>query len=157
MIGFPLFGGLLLGVMLVCTLEGGQSPPFWVVFLACGFLGVWATAVPVVHMRELVRRGAWVPPGTNGRPILLGIAVSILLMAMGIAIDFAVFWVFSGLEITSVPQAAVVGGLVGGLVAVVFVSLERIGQQLARKPAASRATDDGPGDNRTAPPFRSAP
>jgi hypothetical protein len=56
---------------------------------------------------------------------------------VSIAIDFAGFWIFSGLAITGVPQAAVVGGLVGGLVAIVFVSLERIGQRLARKPPAS--------------------
>ena len=131
----------MLGVMLVCTLEGSQSPPFWVVFLGSGFLGVLATAVPVVHVRELVRRRAWVPPVTTGHPILMGIAVSVLLMAVGIAVAFAVFWVFSGLVITGVPQAAVVGGLVGGLVAAVFVSLERIGQRLARKPPASEGND----------------
>ena len=153
MIGFPLFGGLLLGVMLVCTLEGSQSPPFWVVFLRGGFLGVWATAVPVVHVRELVRRRAWVPPGTTGCPILMGIAVAVLLMAVGIAVAFAVFWIFSGLEITGVPQAAVVGGLVGGLVAAVFVSLERIGQRLARKPPAS----EGNGAAEPSPPAERPP
>jgi hypothetical protein len=67
----------------------------------------------------------------------MGIAVSVLLMAVGIAINFAGFWIFSGLAITGVPQAAIVGGLVGGLVATVFVSLERIGQRLARKPPTS--------------------
>ena len=153
MIGFAFFGGLLLGIILVLTLEAGEAPPLWVVFLGGGFLAVWATAAPVVHMRELVRRRAWVPPGTTRCPILMGIAVSILLMAVGIAIDFVGFWIFSGLEITGVPQAAVVGGLVGGLVAAVFVSLERIGQRLARKPPAS----EGNGAAEPSPPVERPP
>ena len=153
MIGFAFFGGLLLGIILVLTLEAGEAPPLWVVFLGGGFLAVWATAAPVVHMRELVRRRAWVPPGTTRCPILMGIAVSMLLMAVGIAIDFVGIWIFSGLEITGVPQAAVVGGLVGGLVAAVFVSLERIGQRLARKPPAS----EGNGAAEPSPPVERPP
>ena len=79
--------------------------------------------------------------------------MSVLLMAVGIAIDFAGFWIFSGLAITGVPPAAVVGGLVGGLVAAVFVSLERIGQRLARKPPAS----EGNGAAEPSPPAERPP
>jgi hypothetical protein len=90
--GFPTFAGFLLGVPLMGTPEGGEWARFWVVLVIGGFLAVWATVPNVVYLSELSRRRVWVPPGTARHPILLAIALTVLLLAAGVAIDFVGIW-----------------------------------------------------------------
>ncbi len=142
-IAFPTFGGLLLGVTLVGTPKGGEWARFWVVLVVGGFLGACATVLGAVYLSELARRRVWVPPGTARHPILIAVALSALLMAAGVAIDLAGIWI-SSLGMPAVLQGALVGGLVGAI----FVTFDRIGRRLARKPPAP----EGDGATEPSPP-----
>jgi hypothetical protein len=97
----PIFGGVLLGLMLYVMLEGtpraGHGTPFWQLLLVGGFLGVWATLVPIFYLRELVRRRAWVPPGAARFPLLVAFGLSALLMTVGVASFFAVIGIMGPL------------------------------------------------------------
>ncbi len=135
---FPTFGGLLLGVTLVGTPTGGEWARFWAVLVFGGFLGACATVLSAVHLSELARRREWVPPGTTRHPILVAVALALLFMAAGVALDFAGIWV-SGLGMPAVLQ----GALAGGLAAAVFVSFDRIGRRLTRKPPVSEGNGAG--------------
>jgi hypothetical protein len=128
MMAFPTFGGLLLGVTLVVTPKGGEWARFWMVLVFGGFLGVCATVLSAVHLSELARRSEWAAPGTATHRILMAIALTVLLMAAGVAIDLAAIWV-SGLGV----PAILLGPVVGGLVTAFFVSFDWIGRRLARK------------------------
>jgi hypothetical protein len=133
---FPTFGGFLLGVTLMGTPKGGEWARFWMVLVIGGFLGVWASVVSVVNLSELARRRVWVPPGTARHPILVAIALTVLLLAAGVAIDFAGIWV-TGLAFGLAMPAWLMGAFIGGLVGALFVSFDLIGRRLARKPPGS--------------------
>jgi hypothetical protein len=134
---FPTFGGLLLGVPLLFTAKGGEWTGFSFVLLFGGFLGVWATLPGVVNLSELNRRRVWVPPGTARHPILVAIALAVLFLAAGVALDFVAIFLFSELTMPAWLQGALIGGLVGA----VFVSFDLIGKRLARKPPVSHGND----------------
>jgi hypothetical protein len=135
-IGFSMFGGLLLGVILVCT-WADRSAPLWPVFLVGGFVVVWATVPNVICVRELVRRGAWVPPGTARHPILMAIALTALLLALGVAVDVAAVGVGPLLELERVGSPIRVGASICA-VGFAFLGLIRLvvlaGRRLARTP-----------------------
>src|SRR5579884_2746145 len=112
---WPTFGGLLLGATLVGTPTGGAWAQFWAVVVVGGFVGVSATLIGVAHLSELARRRERAPPGL-ARRLLMAIALAILFMAAGVAIDFAAIGIFSELALPAVLK----GGLVGGLGAAVI-------------------------------------
>jgi hypothetical protein len=133
---FPTFGGFLLGVPLVGTPTSGEWARFWAVLVIGGFLAVWATVPNVVYLSELARRRVWVPPGTARHPILVASALTVLLLAAGVAIDFVGIWV-TELAFGLAMPAWLIGAFIGGLVGALFVSFDRIGRRLARKPPVS--------------------
>lgn len=142
-IGFSIFGGLFLGVTLACT-WANRSASFWPAFLVGGFVVVWAIVPSVVCARELVRRGVWVPPGMARHPILMAVALSVLLMALGVAVDVAAIGL--GPLIVWEGSPALTGASFGGLgfAVIGFVYLVR---RLVRKPPAAKgsaATEQSP-------------
>jgi hypothetical protein len=76
----------------------------------------------------------------------MAIALTVMLMAAAVALDFTGIWVTglaSGLAMPAWLQGALIGGLVGAL----FVSFDLIGRRLARKPPVSegnRAAEPSP-------------
>jgi hypothetical protein len=61
--------------------------------VAGGFFGALATAVAASSVSELVRRGAWVPPGTAGHPALVAVVLVALIMAAVVAVTLSALWV----------------------------------------------------------------
>jgi hypothetical protein len=113
-VGFSTFGGVFLGVILVGALSD-PSAPSWPLLLVGGFVVVWATVPNVVYIRELVRRGAWVPPGTARYPTPMAVALSALLLAVGVAWDVAVVGIAQLFEPALVGPPARVGAIIGAV------------------------------------------
>src|SRR5262245_37999502 len=142
------FVGAVLSAALLGTPKGGNWAGFWAVLFVGGFVGVCASVVSASHLSELVRRRAWVPPGTARHPILMAIALSVLFIAVGAALLLAILWVS---ELAHSPLvSAVLGGGFG--IGVVIFAYE-IGRRLARKPPAS----EGNGATEPSPPAERPP
>jgi hypothetical protein len=84
-IGPAVFGGL--------ALYGPLWGDFWFTLGGIAFLGLWAFAINRPFLRELARRGEWVPPGTVRRPVLAAIALTALLAAVVVAVLLTLVWV----------------------------------------------------------------
>jgi hypothetical protein len=92
-IAFPVFGGLLASVPLMVTDgEGGVWGTFGVVLLIGGFIMLMALCLGVPRLEELHRRGAWVPPGTDRRPVLVTVALALLIMVAAGGFMLAGLW-----------------------------------------------------------------
>jgi hypothetical protein len=92
-IAFPVFGGLLASVPLMCTDgEGGVWGKFGVVLLIGGFSALMALCLGVQRLEELHRRGAWVPPGTDRRPVPVIVALALLIMVAAGIFMFVGAW-----------------------------------------------------------------
>jgi hypothetical protein len=148
--GFSLFGGLLLGLTLT-GLWSGRAASFWPLLLVGGFVVLWATVPNVIYVRELVRRGAWVPPGTARHPTVMLLAVGVVVV--GVAVGLA-----QVIDLDGVPPAvvAVTIGAVGfaalGLARLVVLAARRSGRVPPR--AAGNGT---PGPGPAADPPRESP
>jgi hypothetical protein len=105
MVGFSLFGGLLLGLTLI-GLWSGRAAPFWPLLVG-GCTVLWATVPNVISVRELVRRGAWVPPGTARHPTVMAVAWSALLLAVGVAVVGVIVGLAQVIDLDGVPPAVV--------------------------------------------------
>jgi hypothetical protein len=77
----PVFGGMIASVPLACR-EGGSWGSLLVVLLLGGFFMIGALVMGVPRLEELRRRGVWVPPGTDRRPVLVAVALALLLMVV---------------------------------------------------------------------------
>jgi hypothetical protein len=92
-IAFPVFGGLLASVPLMgADWGGGVWGRFGVVLLIGGFSTLMALCLGVPRLEELHRRGAWAPPGTDRRPVLVSVALALLIMAAAGAFLLAGVW-----------------------------------------------------------------
>jgi hypothetical protein len=154
-VGFSIFGGLFLGVILVGAWSD-PSAPSCPLFLVGGFVVVWATVPNVVYVRELVRRGAWVPPGTARHPTPMAVALSALLLAVGVACDVAAVGIAQLFEDALVGSPARVGAIIGavgfaalGLVRLIILIWRRSGRTPPR--LAGRGTS-GPSPAADRPP-----
>jgi hypothetical protein len=88
-LGWPVFGGLFLSVPFVGTpTEDSLLGTFGVVLVVGGFFGFTAMLLSVPRLEELVRRDAWVPPGTAAHPIPVAVALAWLVMATTAGIMF---------------------------------------------------------------------
>jgi hypothetical protein len=65
----------------------------WLVLGGIAFLGIWAIATSNPFLRELARRGEWVPPGTARHPALVTTALTALLAAAVVAVLLTLVWV----------------------------------------------------------------
>ncbi len=141
---WPTFGGLLLGATLVGTPTGGEWAQVWAVLVVGGFFGLSATCLGVVYLSELARRRERAP-ADRARRFLLAVALTVLCMAAGVAIDFAAVGVgqLPGLANAPVLSGALIGGLSGGVVVLFY----QIGRRLARKPPSQ-----GHGGTEPSPP-----
>jgi hypothetical protein len=149
-IGFSIFGGLFLGEILVGT-RADSSAPFWPTVLVGGFVAVSASVLNVVYVRELVRRGARVPPGTVRHPVLMTLAQTVLLLALGVAVDVAFVGIALLLERQRVNSPALVGVVFG---AVIFASfgLIRFIILIGRRWARTSPGPEGSGTPAPRPP-----
>jgi hypothetical protein len=97
---FSVVAGMTLCAPLLGTFpEGKEWHRFGALFTLGGFFGAIATAVGVSHLLELLRRGAWVPPGTARHPVLVAISLVVLLAAPTVAFMLTVAWVLERLEL----------------------------------------------------------
>jgi hypothetical protein len=79
---FSVIAGMVLCAPMLGTFpEGKEWHRLGALLVLGGFFGAIATAVGVSHLSELVRRGAWVPPGTARYPALVAIILVVLLAA----------------------------------------------------------------------------
>jgi len=65
----------------------------WLILGGIVFLGIWAVAMSNPFLRELTRRGEWVPPGTARHPALVAIVLTALLAAAVVATLLTLVWV----------------------------------------------------------------
>jgi hypothetical protein len=90
---FPVFGGMFVSVPLMgADWEGGAWGRFGAVLLLGGFFTLAALLMGVPRLEELHRRGAWAPPGTGRRPVLVTVALALLIMVAVGAFMFAGVW-----------------------------------------------------------------
>jgi hypothetical protein len=98
----PVFGGMLVNVPFACTdLEGGAWGMFLAVLVVVGFSTLGALVMGVPRLEELHRRGAWVPPGTGRRPVLVTIALALLIMVAVVAFMRAGVWLLEHSELAN--------------------------------------------------------
>jgi hypothetical protein len=94
MIGPPVFAALILCLPLMGTAgKGGPWGDVVVLLIVAAVLVIWAAKVSPPCLRELVRRGEWVPPGTAEHPYRVALVLTALLMATVVAVMFAGVWV----------------------------------------------------------------
>jgi hypothetical protein len=78
----PMFGGLFVSIPLVGTpAEDNLLSTFWIVVILCAFFSFGALILSVPRLEELVRREAWVPPGTAAHPVPVALALCAVVMA----------------------------------------------------------------------------
>jgi hypothetical protein len=88
LIGMPPIGRLLLAVPLIVKPAGGWGAlGVAILFGACFAISGILLSGP--RLAELRRRGAWVPSGTARFPALVAVALALLSMAAGLAVQFA--------------------------------------------------------------------
>jgi hypothetical protein len=124
--------------------------PFWLALVWFGFFTVQGVFGIPPRLKELCRRGAWVPPGTARRPVLASIVLELLIIAAGVANIFAM---------AGVSSLAVAAGMRESFAGVLgcFFSLSLAGaaivalRRLARKPPGPEGTT-GPSPPSDRPP-----
>jgi len=121
-VGLPMFGSFFVGLPLVFG-------PLWLGLLLGGLITLVGVVVDVPTLRELRRRGAWVPPGTARHPVLVSVVLVFLIMSATLTVVSALCWI-SELAKSPVLSAVLSAGLVGG----VTVFLFRIALRVDRKP-----------------------
>lgn len=92
-VAFPFFAVLGVGLGLTSTSVDGPGGRFGLILGSLAFLVLWAAAVSRPLLKELARRGAWVPPGTTRHPLLVALAIPVLIHAVGGAVMGALIWV----------------------------------------------------------------
>jgi hypothetical protein len=94
MILMTVFVGLFVTVPLVGTPTDGN---YWSKFIAIPVIGAFclafATAVVWKNLKELARRGAWVPPGAERYPIRVAVATAAVLIATTVHAMLTLLWV----------------------------------------------------------------
>ncbi len=88
----PVFGGMLVSVPFAVAGEGGAWGTVLAVLVVGGFFTLAALVLGTPRLEELHRRGAWVPPGTDRRPVLVTVALALLVMAAAVAFMRAGAW-----------------------------------------------------------------
>jgi hypothetical protein len=151
---FPAFGSFFVAVPLVLGTPVGGSwrSTLWIVLLFGGFFTLAGVLLGVPRLKELCRRGTWVPPGVARQPILVSIVLVLLIMAAGVACSFTGSWV-SQVAVAAGLREALAGFLasavIGSLIAVAVFVLRR----LVRQPLGS----EGNGTTEPSPPAERPP
>jgi hypothetical protein len=83
------FGGIFVSVPFTGEDLWGK---FLAVLVSGGFFTLAALILGVPRLEELRRRGAWVPPGTQRRPVLVTLALALLIMVAVVAFMHAGVW-----------------------------------------------------------------
>jgi hypothetical protein len=109
-IGFPAFGSFFVAVPLVGTPVSGSWSRLWIVLFLGGFFTLTGVLLGVPRLKELRRRGAWVPPGVTWQPVLVSIVLVLLIMAAGVACIFTGGGV-SELAVAAGMRESLAGGL----------------------------------------------
>ncbi|MGL4423648.1 MAG: hypothetical protein ACRCZF_23530, partial [Gemmataceae bacterium] len=87
----PIFGGVLVGATLVGTPRPGSLLPGWAAtLLVAAFVWFLGWLLARRRLRELNRRGVWVPPGTVTRPAWAAAGVAAVMVAFGTLLVFSV-------------------------------------------------------------------
>jgi hypothetical protein len=73
--------------------EGEEGNRLLAQLVVGGFFGALATAIAVSSLSEMVRRGAWVPPGTARHTVLVAIMLVAPIMAAVVALMLSGLWV----------------------------------------------------------------
>lgn len=93
-LAFPIFGGLFATVPLVGTpAEDNLLSPFWIVVVIYAFFGFSTLMLALPRFEELVRREAWVPPGTAAYPAPVALALCALVMAATAGLMLTFMWI----------------------------------------------------------------
>lgn len=139
--GIPAFGSFFLAVPLMGT-PVDRSWSWWhplgLELLFIGFFTLGGVLGGVSRLKELHRRGAWVPRGTARHPVLVCLVQVVLTLATGVSFIFAGLGV-SSLAVAAGLQESWAGGLGGA------VSLSLVGgaivvlRRWARKPPATES------------------
>ena len=74
------------------ALYGPLWGDLWLTLGGSAFLGIWATALGVPFLRELVRWAEWVPPGSVRHPVLVAIALTAILATAVVAVLLTLTW-----------------------------------------------------------------
>ena len=91
---FSVIAGMVVCVPLLGAFREGQEwKRIGTLLTLGGFFGGAATAVGVAHLSELLRRGAWVPPGTVRHRVLVAAGLVTLVAASVAAFMLAGAWV----------------------------------------------------------------
>jgi hypothetical protein len=86
----PVFGSFFVAVPLLGTPVNGSSwSTLWLVPFVVGFFTLAGVLGSVPRLKELRRRGEWVPPGMAGQPVLVSIVLVLLILAACVADIFA--------------------------------------------------------------------
>jgi hypothetical protein len=97
----PFFAVLGVGLALTSISVDGPGGRVGLLLASLAFLGIWATAVSRPLLKELARRGEWVPPGTARQPVLVALAIPVLIHAVGGAVMSVMIWVMRLCELLS--------------------------------------------------------
>ncbi len=89
----PFFAVVGIALPLTSTSVDGPGGRVGLILGSLAFLGIWTTAVSRPLLKELTRRGEWVPPGTARYPVLVALAVSVVILAVGGAVMGVMIWV----------------------------------------------------------------
>jgi hypothetical protein len=146
-VAVPGFGSFFVAVPLLGTpVNGSRWSVLWIVplFIACFTLVGVVVCVP--HLKELRRRGAWVPPGVTRRPVLGSIVLVLLILAAGVV------FILTGMGVAKLAVAAGMReSFAGVLGSIVIFSLAGVAvfvlRRWARKPPGPEGngtTEPGP-------------
>jgi hypothetical protein len=86
---FQVIGGLAVSGLMVAAPDGNDWGQVSLVLLAVGIFGTVATAMSVVILKGLARRGAWIPPGTAEHPVRVAITMTVLVMTAVAVVNLA--------------------------------------------------------------------
>ena len=89
----PFFAILGVALALTSTSVEGPGGRVGLILGSLAFFGIWATAVSRPLLKELARRGEWVPPGTARHPLLVALAIPVLIHAVGGTVMGVMIWV----------------------------------------------------------------
>jgi formate hydrogenlyase subunit 3/multisubunit Na+/H+ antiporter MnhD subunit len=90
----PFFGVVGIGLPLTSTsVDGDEWGKVGLILGSLAFLGIWVTAISKPLLKELARRGEWVPPGTTRYPVLVALAIPVLILAALGAVVGVEIWV----------------------------------------------------------------
>jgi hypothetical protein len=90
----PFFAVVGVGLPLTSTpTDGDEWGKVGLILGSLAFLGIWATAISRPLLKELARRGEWVPPGTARYPVLVALALPVLILFTVGSVMAALLWV----------------------------------------------------------------